>query len=87
MCIRVLRKLSHGIKVCHLRGSNTGPSDLQSDALPAELKRLRTIEYFSYILFSPGRKSAGAPWRNSLLADKACSNSKSHKIRFAELTY
>ena len=29
---------------CHLRGSNTGPSDLQSDALPAELKRL---EHFS----------------------------------------
>ena len=26
--------------MCHLRGSNTGPSDLQSDALPAELKRL-----------------------------------------------
>ena len=26
-------------KICHLRGSNTGPSDLQSDALPAELKR------------------------------------------------
>ena len=28
-------------KICHLRGSNTGPSDLQSDALPAELKRLK----------------------------------------------
>ena len=30
-----------GEKPCHLRGSNTGPSDLQSDALPAELKRLQ----------------------------------------------
>ena len=25
---------------CHLLGSNQGPSDLQSDALPTELKRL-----------------------------------------------
>ena len=33
----------HEIKLCHLRGSNTGPSDLQSDALPAELKRLDRI--------------------------------------------
>ena len=27
-------------KKCHLLGSNQGPSDLQSDALPTELKRL-----------------------------------------------
>ena len=33
--------------MCHLRGSNTGPSDLQSDALPAELKRLRAFDKFS----------------------------------------
>ena len=39
-------------KVCHLRGSNTGPSDLQSDALPAELKRLRKAELESSILNS-----------------------------------
>ena len=26
-------------KECHLLGSNQGPSDLQSDALPTELKR------------------------------------------------
>ena len=26
--------------MCHLLGSNQGPSDLQSDALPTELKRL-----------------------------------------------
>ena len=37
------------IKVCHLRGSNTGPSDLQSDALPAELKR----RCFPVTLFVP----------------------------------
>ena len=28
------------VKKCHLLGSNQGPSDLQSDALPTELKRL-----------------------------------------------
>ena len=32
---------------CHLLGSNQGPSDLQSDALPTELKRLLRI-------FEPG---------------------------------
>ena len=34
------RPLSHGrLKNCHLLGLNQGPSDLQSDALPTELKR------------------------------------------------
>ena len=33
-------------KICHLRGSNTGPSDLQSDALPAELKRPCYQQFF-----------------------------------------
>ena len=28
------------LQKCHLLGSNQGPSDLQSDALPTELKRL-----------------------------------------------
>ena len=30
-------------KKCRHRGSNLGPSDLQSDALPTELKRLTLI--------------------------------------------
>ena len=29
---------------CHLLGSNQGPSDLQSDALPTELKRLLVVD-------------------------------------------
>ena len=31
-------------KKCHLLGSNQGPSDLQSDALPTELKRLASSQ-------------------------------------------
>ena len=40
-------------KMCHLRGSNTGPSDLQSDALPAELKRRCYIHLRWKSSFSP----------------------------------
>ena len=48
---------------CRDPGSNRGPSDLQSDALPTELKRLSTLVFqklkklFYYNWNSPGTKS------------------------------
>jgi hypothetical protein len=40
------------LKICRDPGSNRGPLDLQSNALPTELSRLYSIQIVKKILFS-----------------------------------